>query len=367
MKEVSNRLGLADTAQVIVLGADGMQIPYQITHDDKLIFPANVPAKGRSCYTLQIGTPNPINVKVCGRVYPERLDDMAWENDLIGCRAYGPALQARGEKGFGYDIFVKRNTDEPILETMYAMETDQEVWRNINALKKTDPEAAEELRKSITYHVDHGYGMDCYAVGPTLGAGVAALMVNDSILYPWCYKEYEILDNGPLRFTVRLDFHPFKVKGDTSVVETRIISLDAGSYLNRTIVSYNRIQDSLSIVTGIVLHDADGAVMTDSSNGYITYVDPTTGPGQGQIFMGAAFPSDVKEAKKVLFSEAERKRRNNAFGHVLAISSYEPDDEYMYYWGFAWNQADITTIEAWNEYMKNFARKVRNPLVVELK
>ncbi len=48
--------------------------------------------------------------------------------------------------------------------------------------------------------------MDCYAVGPTLGAGVAALMVNDTIIYPWCYKHQEILDNGPLRFTVKLEF-----------------------------------------------------------------------------------------------------------------------------------------------------------------
>jgi hypothetical protein len=38
----------------------------------------------------------------------------------------------------------------------------------------------------------------------------------------------------------------------------------------------------------------------------------------------------------------------------------------VYYWGFAWDQADITTIDAWDEYMKQFAQKVRNPLDVEL-
>jgi hypothetical protein len=122
----------------------------------------------------------------------------------------------------------------------------------------------------------------------------------------------------------------------------------------------------LPIVTGIVLHDADGAVTTDAANGYMTYIDPTTGPGQGKIFMGAAFPSNVKEAKKVMFSETERKQRNNAFGHVLAVSDYDPDNEYVYYWGFAWDQADITTIDTWDEYMKQFAQKVRNPLDVEL-
>ena len=59
-------------------------------------------------------------------------------------------------------------------------------------------------------------------------------MVNDTIIYPWCYKTQEVLDNGPLRFTVKLEFNPLAVKGDTAVVETRLITLDAGSHLHRT-------------------------------------------------------------------------------------------------------------------------------------
>ena len=367
MKEVSKKLGLADTAQVIVLGMDGMQVPYQITHDDKLIFPVQVSADGSSQYTLQIGTPEPVSVKVCGRAYPERMDDIAWENDLIGCRAYGPTMQRRGERGFGYDLFTKRGTTEPVLEEMYEMQNSPENWAKVSELRKTDPKAAADFQNSFTYHVDHGYGMDCYAVGPTLGAGVSALMVDDAIVYPWCYKEGEILDNGPLRFTVKLEFNPMNVKGDTTVVETRVITLDAGSHLNRTTITYNNLQESLPVVTGIVLHDTIGAIVADAKSGYMTYVDPTTGPGQGQIFVGAAFPEDVNEAKPVRFSDEERRRRNNAYGHVLSYSEYEPNDEYVYYWGFAWDQADIQTAEAWDEYMKAFAKKVRNPLEVRLK
>ena len=48
------------------------------------------------------------------------------ENDLGGFRAYGPALQARGERGFGYDLFTKYNTTEPILESLYAEELNPE-------------------------------------------------------------------------------------------------------------------------------------------------------------------------------------------------------------------------------------------------
>ena len=99
----------------------------------------------------------------------------------------------------------------------------------------------------------------------------------------------------------------------------------------------------------------------------MTYVDPTTGPDNGKILMGAAFPADVKEMKTVLFSPEEKKMRNNADGHVLAVSDYEPGSEYVYYWGFAWDKADIKTPEAWNRYMADFAQRLRNPLKVEIK
>lgn len=366
METVTDRLGLADTAQIVVLNADGQQVPYQITYDGKVIFPAAIAAGGTATYTIQTGTPEAFDVKACGRCYPERMDDMAWENDLVAFRAYGPALQAKGERGFGYDLFTKYNTTEPMLEAMYAKELDKETLAKIAELKKTDPKAAAELSHERSYHIDHGYGMDCYAVGPTLGAGVAALMVNDTIIYPWCYKNQEILDNGPLRFTVKLEFTPLTVKGDSTVVETRLITLDAGSHLNKTAVSYSNLKETLPIVAGIVLHEPDGAVVADAANGYITYVDPTTGPDNGKIFMGAAVPAVVKDAKTVLFSEKEKKERNNADGHVLAVSDYEPGSEYVYYWGFAWDKADIKTADAWNRYMADFAQKVRNPLTVKV-
>ena len=366
METVTDRLGLADTAQIVVLNADGQQVPYQITYDGKVIFPAAIAAGGTATYTTQTRTPEAFDVKACGRCYPERMDDMAWENDLVAFRAYGPALQAKGERGFGYDLFTKYNTTEPMLEAMYAKELDKETLAKIAELKKTDPKAAAELSRERSYHIDHGYGMDCYAVGPTLGAGVAALMVNDTIIYPWCYKNQEILDNGPLRFTVKLEFTPLTVKGDSTVVETRLITLDAGSHLNKTVVSYSNLKETLPIVAGIVLHEPDGAVVADAANGYITYVDPTTGPDNGKIFMGAAVPAVVKDAKTVLFSEKEKKERNNADGHVLAVSDYEPGSEYVYYWGFAWDKADIKTADAWNRYMADFAQKVRNPLTVKV-
>lgn len=365
MAEISDQLKLADTAQIVILDAEGVEVPYQITYDEKVIFPVTVGAGSSATYTIEPGNPTPVDTKTCGRQYPERLDDMAWENELVGFRAYGPALQAKGERGFGYDLFLKRGTSEPILEEFYAKELDKEIRKRANEMKKTDPKGAAELLRSISYHIDHGYGMDCYAVGPTLGAGVAALVADGEIVYPWCYKDFEVLDNGPLRFTVKLVFNPLTVKGDSNVVETRIISLDAGSHLNRTAVSYEGLKETLPVVTGIVLHD-DGAITTDADNGYMTYVDPTNGPDNGKVFVGAAFPADIKDAKAVKFSADEKKQRANAEGHVLATSDYEPGSTHVYYWGFGWDRADVKDIDVWNSYMAAFAQKVRNPLTVTI-
>lgn len=369
MPDVSDRLQLADTAQIVVLDVNGQQLPYQITYDEKIIFAVTVAANGSASYVIQAGTPESFSVKAVGRHYPERLDDLAWENDLVAFRAYGPALHAAGERAFGYDVWTKYNTTDPVVEARYASELNAETKAKIAELKKTNPAAAEELYQSVSYHVDHGNGLDCYKVGPTLGGGAAALMVDGELVYPQCYTTQEILDNGPLRFTAKLMYTPLTIKGDSSVVETRLISLDAGSHMNKTSISYSNLKETLPVATGIVLHEPDGAIVADAAAGYITYVDPTdnVNNGNGKIFVGAAFPATVKEAKPLLFSATEKKElRGGADGHVLAISDYEPGSEYTYYWGSAWSKADIKDAATWNKYVAEFAQKVRMPLEVTI-
>lgn len=342
--DISQKLALPADGQLVVKDGEGKEVPYQITHNGLLIFPVNVSGSGTAKYTIQQGIPTEVEVIACGKHYPERVDDIAWENDLVAFRTYGPALQRSGERAFGYDVWTKRNAPHPVVEERYAM----------------------DLNDKISYHVDHGNGLDCYKVGPTLGGGTSALMAGDEIIYPYCYNTYEILDNGPLRFTVKLEYNPLTVNGDTNVIENRVISLDAGSQLNKTVIWYDGLSNVTPIATGIVLHEPDGAVTADAPNGYIAYVDPTDNPknDNGKIFVGAAFPNTVKEAKAVLFSEKEKAERGGADGHVLAVSDYAPSTQYTYYWGSAWSKATIKDAEEWNRYMAAYAQKVRNPLMV---
>ncbi len=365
ISEVAKKVQLIDEEQYIVLDAEGNQVAYQITYDDNLLFPVNVKAGDKAVYTVAVGEPIEAEPLVYGRHYPERVDDIAWENDRTAYRAYGPALQAKGERAFGYDAWVKR-VPGLVVEQRYANELNPDTQAEIARLRKERKyDEANELYHSVSYHVDHGNGLDCYKVGPTLGCGTTALMQGDAILYPYCWKEYEILENGPLRFTVKLTYNPLVVGKDT-VVETRTISLAQGSQLNKTVVSYAGLSKAAPVATGLVIHPENPtAYVLEGDKGYIAYADLTdnVNNGNGIIYVGAVMPEKVTEAKAQMFADKEAKERG-ASGHVLAISNYKPDTEYAYYWGSGWSKYGFDSMEAWTTYLDRYAQSVRNPLKV---
>lgn len=351
---------------VVVDAATKAQVPYQLTYDGMLIFPATVGAGATSSYTVKAGQPEAMDTVACGRFYPERLDDIAWENDKAAYRAYGPALQRRLEQAYGYDVFTK-SVSYPVVEKRYAMELDSAaraqiaVWR-----KEGQKEKADSLVKIISYHVDHGNGMDVYNVGPTLGGGASALMDGEELIYPYCFKDYEILDNGPLRFTMKLTYNPLKVKGDTTVVETRVISLDKGSYLNRTVITYSGLSNPTTLASGLVLHSQNpNGYVFNADDRFIAYADSTNNAtaGHGVIYVGAAFPKQVEKAYVQLFPEPKK----DAIGHVLATSLYEPNSSYVYYWGSGWSKGGVQDMDAWTTYLKDFSKQLASPLEVEVK
>lgn len=96
--DIYKQLNLSDTAQFVIYDEKAQEVPYQLTYDDKVIFPVSIASNASVNYTIQQGTPALVNAVVYGRYYPERLDDIAWENDRAAYRAYGPALQKSGEK-----------------------------------------------------------------------------------------------------------------------------------------------------------------------------------------------------------------------------------------------------------------------------
>lgn len=345
--QFKERLG---SGYLYVTDADGREIPSQLTSDGRLLFTADVAAGDECTFTVAAAdSAHVYQALTTGRVYPERADDVAWENELVGFRAYGPATQRKGERAYGYDIFFKHPTSDQILEVLYGAQCDPAAWKRVDSLRAIDTAMAEEYIQSFSYHVDHGLGMDCYAVGPSLGAGVAVPVVNDSLAFAWCYDKAEVTDNGPLRFGLRLDFAPRAVGADSAVTEHRIITLDAGRHLNTARVWYDGLTAPVTVAAGVPLRD-DSPVFTDAAKGILAYSDPTQGPDNGRAMLGVVMNGTDSIVEKQ--------------GHIVAMTTLAPGDTLSYSWGFAWDRADITTPEAWQQYLLDYAAKQNEPLRV---
>lgn len=274
---------------------------------------------------------------VYGRVYPQRNDDLSWENDLVAFRVYGPKTQKNGERSYGYDIFTKYPGTGIVLPELYGNQCSPRNWAKVDSLRKIDPKLAKDFENTFTYHLDHGKGMDCYAVGATLGCGVPAIILGDSIVYPWCYEKADIIDNGPDRFKVRLTFAPKFVDGD-SITEVRTITLDKGSHLNYSEVTYEGMTKPLKVVTGFPRRGKP-VTFTDRKSGIVAVADPTQGDGNGKILVGLRM---VNKADAVI-------DRDN---HTLVGTTLKPGDRLAYYWGYAWDKTDIPDMDSWIKYLK---------------
>lgn len=320
-------LGIDVGKGVIVRDVSNIERPTQWTHDGKLLMEVHVRPYSKAVFTLQFGTPAVFRSWVDGRQYPERLDDIAFENDRIGFRIYGPGLQRKGEKGYGYDLWVKRTTDFVL----------GELYRN-------DPR--------LSFHLDYGKGVDCFAVGPTLGCGTPAMLKNGEICFPWCYESYKILDKGPLRFTVQIDF-PTTADG---ITEHRILSIDKGSNFVESTVWFGGLKQPTDVLSGFPIRPAGTETLVKGDN-YIQYADPTIAPDryQTQVYVALLFPDQQVDIDVV------QQHGVGIFRH------YNSDQRFHYYIGAAWSEFDVRSQAEWQCRIDGFMQAKKQPLHVEVK
>lgn len=367
LDSVVQRLGLTTTDSLRVRDAAGLDVPFQLTFDGKLLVEAAVRKGGVARFTLSKGT-HPKFPMVChGALHPERKDDFAWENDRGAYRVYGPALERSKERSFGIDVWTK-NTPELVVDDRYYIEDVVTIPR-IDSIYRNNWHVRDSLYRLISYHYDHGRGLDPYRVGASLGCGAPALMVGDSLVMPYCFERYEVLDEGPLRFTVRLDQSPRMVCG-VRVVEHRVITLDKGSNFCRMEVSYEGVanlssqsspssqtslsiqtsQSSLSLCSGVVLQPEDRESYVLGPN-YVSYTDPTDQPKvhQAPLYVAVLFP----------YGKVTTRRQDN---HVLGVVDDWNMKPYTYYFGSAWAKYDVRTADEWQSRIQWFLRSVQQPL-----
>ena len=360
-KQLFGKLGIQGGRQFIVFDEGGLEVPYQLSHDNKVLLDAGVRPHGRLVFTVRKGTPKTYATVCYGRVYQERKDDYAWENDRGAYRVYGPALQRTGERSYGTDVWSK-NTPELVVEQRYWIE-DVVMMPAVEKLRKENRQRGDSLYRLNSYHNDHGRGMDLYKVGATLGCGTPALMAGGQLQYPYCFKTCEILDNGPMRTTVLLTYNPASINGDTAVVERRIIQLDKGSNYNKVTVSYDGLSKPVSLATGVVLHseEKDNVLLGED---YLLYADPTDNPrvNNCQLFVGTFFPQGISKIRKLMFDQP----KGGNDGHALGILDNYTGVPFTYYAGSAWSKYDIRTMQEWHQRTEWAMRSVCQPLKVSM-
>ena len=360
-EDIFARLGIKGGRQFIVSDPAGLEIPYQLSYDGKLLVEAGVSPHATLTLGIRKGTPQNYRTVCYGRIYPERKDDYAWENDRGAYRVYGPALQRTGERSYGIDVWSK-NTPELVVEQRYWTE-DVVMMPTVEQLRRENRQKGDSLYRTISYHHDHGRGMDLYKVGATLGCGTPALMQGGELVYPYCFKDYEVLDNGPLRTTVLLNYEK-KLFGNDSITEHRIISLDKGQNFNRCTVWYTNLRQPAPLASGVVIHSEDKTSVV-LKNDYVAYADPTDNPrvNSCQLFVATLYPKGGVETK--LMPLAQPGGGNE--GHAVGIANNYKGERYTYYFGSAWSKFDVRTMAEWQQRIDWTLRQVRQPLKVTVK
>lgn len=331
--DVQAKLNLKAGDSIVILNAEGKQIPYQVLTEgtdapQKLIFQTDIPASQKAEYKIEKGSPAHFDSKAFARFVPERKDDFAWENDRVAFRVYGPALKVTDGPNNGIDAWTKR-TDNLIIDEWYHR---QEV-------------------EGKNYHSDYGTGCDYYAVGRSLGAGAAAPYANDTIWLGENFESYKVLDNGPIRTSFRLIYGAYDVNGK-AVSEVKTITLDAGSQLSKMVIDYSN-DSVMDVAAGIVKRAEGDSVYFSADKVFAAYKDQANAKN-GTTFLALVSPTQFNDTKIDC-------------GHVLGTMTVSPEQDAVYYFGFGWDKWGFDSFDKWIEYVTQFNAKLKNPLEVTIK
>lgn len=249
------------------------------------------------------------------RMVPERKDDVAWENDLVAFRIYGPALYDSQERS-GVDAWTKK-VDYPILNKWYE----------------------GELKHGKSYHKDTGEGFDGYKVGPTVGLGGSGIWQADALLQSNVYERAFV--NWTSEETASITAHYEYLDTEYgSFVEKKTITLHMGERYYEAVsqfVKYGTWKgvEDLPVAVGLVAQSNDPESWSDEESASL---------GLWDAFHGGALGSAVQLVDR----EAFTKFATADGGQKLIIGKTDENGEIRYRSGFAWSEAaDVSDLESW--------------------
>lgn len=335
--KADKKLAAVISKSFVLKNNKGQEVAFQLTYDDNksvsgFIFQADVKAKSQSVYFISAGKPAPVKFMTSVQYVPERMDDFAWENDIAAYRMYGPAL-AKENASNGVDLWLKCVSDT-IVAKRYR----------------------DELQHGITYHVDHGNGLDCYKVAHTLGAGGIAPLQDGKLFVGDNYNRQVINEKGPLRSSFTLYYDKVKVGNEFVSQEITIITT-AGSIFNKAEVRYTGTVKPFMLAAGIFTHDEKGAKYSNLKSGVIAYTEDAVSDAKvpvGRNYVGVFIPG---KAKDIL----------NQDNHLLISADYKTGNNFTYYFGGGWSKWKFPTDKDWFKAVEHFSLQTKKPLIVSVK
>ena len=329
-----SQTGKLVTTQPVDLNQDGII--------DELLFWSEIGPKESRSYQVRFGESNleepKDNITTFVRFVPERTDDIAWENDKVAFRTYGPEAQRLTDEGLkggtltsGIDGWLKR-VGYPIIDRWYQKHVD-----------------------GGSYHKDDGEGYDPYHVGASRGIGGIGVLLGDSLYVSKNFIDYKILATGKLRSVFHLTYAPWQA-GNITIQESKIITIDRGSQFFKMEIDLKSSKKIPNVTAGITLHEGNGVTEINRSLGWISY---------WETIDNAALGTGLLMAPKSIKSTFEKRSSKKDQSHLFV--SFNPIKKISYYAGFAWQKAgEIQTQEEWNNHLSEFSQKVNNPLRVKL-
>ncbi|MBI9071334.1 MAG: DUF4861 domain-containing protein [Melioribacteraceae bacterium] len=321
-----------DLERVAVFNNDKQQVSQIIDSDnngidDAVIFQDSFKPNEEKKYSIKLLEEKTVfNSKVYAAFIKGR-EDIAWENDKVAFRMYGPPLAANVNNGI--DVWSKR-VDYLIIDKWYNGDT-----------------------TGISYHKDHGEGADFYSVGKSLGAGGSAIMADNKLYQSGVYTNYKIFQNGPLQLKFELNYLGFDVNG-TKINEKKIISLNAGSQLNKVISEYSELPESSFFTAGLVIRENIEEYMNVENSIISLWGNNSDNEEDGQTGIAVIYPAKSQVTKT-----------EDTPAHLLVTDRLK-SDSYVYYTGACWTKAEVIKSKfEWETYLSEFKEKLSSPLSVE--
>lgn len=268
------------------------------------------------------------------RLVPERMDDLAWENDKVAFRVYGPALRS-GPEDSGIDVWCKR-VARPVIDKWYF----------------------DELKRGLSYHKDHGEGLDAYKVGDARGCGGLGLWIDGKLIISDTYRSAEIIWTAP----DVAEFHtvyqyPVKLAGKP-LLEYRVTRLRLGERMCEITATFSTqpnqrfrnvkpgMKMPYEVAIGLNTQDKGASVTLKGEAGLIAIYEKLADKGFGTGVV-------VNPASVVRTTRLPATDKDGKMEQALLIVKPDEQGKVSYRAGFAWAaDGEITSEAGWLDYLQ---------------